>query len=76
MEGGHYVLRAELPGIDPAKEVDITVYKGQLTIKAERTEKKEARAARSSATARSPGRLPCRRAPMKRISKPPTTRAS
>jgi HSP20 family molecular chaperone IbpA len=41
MQDGHYVLRAELPGIDPAKDVDITVSNGQLTIKAERTEKKE-----------------------------------
>jgi HSP20 family protein len=43
MEDGRYVLRAELPGIDPAKDVDITVSNGQLTIKAERTEKKEAK---------------------------------
>jgi HSP20 family molecular chaperone IbpA len=41
MEDGHYVLRAELPGIDPDKDVDITVRDGQLTIKAERTERKE-----------------------------------
>ncbi len=41
MQDGRYVLRAELPGIDPAKDIDITVRKGQLTIKAERTEKKE-----------------------------------
>jgi HSP20 family protein len=43
MEGGHYLLRAELPGIDPAKDVDITVRDGELTIKAERSEKKEAK---------------------------------
>jgi len=42
IEDGHYVVRAEIPGIDPAKDVDITVRDGQLTIKAERTEKKEA----------------------------------
>ena len=41
MHDGHYLLRAELPGIDPDKDVDITVRDGQLTIKAERTEKKE-----------------------------------
>jgi HSP20 family protein len=41
MEDGHYVVRAELPGIDPAKDVDITVHNGRLTIKAERSEKKE-----------------------------------
>ncbi len=36
------MVRAEIPGIDPAKDVDITVHDGRLTIKAERTEKKEA----------------------------------
>jgi HSP20 family protein len=41
VQDGHYLLRAELPGIDPAKDVDITVHNGQLTIKAERSEKKE-----------------------------------
>ncbi len=43
MEDGHYVVRAELPGIDPAKDVDITVRDGRLTIKAERSEKKESK---------------------------------
>ena len=43
MEDGHYLLRAELPGIDPAKDVDITVQDGELVIKAERSEKKEAK---------------------------------
>ncbi len=38
---GHYVVRAEIPGIDPAKDVDITVRDGRLTIKAERSEKTE-----------------------------------
>ena len=38
---GNYELRAEIPGVDPAKDVDITVRDGVLTIKAERTEKKE-----------------------------------
>jgi HSP20 family protein len=41
VEDGHYVVRAEIPGVDPAKDVDITVRHGTLTIKAERTEKKE-----------------------------------
>ncbi len=35
-EGGRYVLRAELPGIDPAKDVTVTVADGVLTVKAER----------------------------------------
>ena len=38
---GRYELRAEIPGVDPAKDVDITVHDGRLTIKAERTEKSE-----------------------------------
>ena len=38
---GRYEVRAEIPGIDPEKDVDITVRDGQLTIKAERSEKKE-----------------------------------
>lgn len=37
-----YVVRAELPGVDPATDVDITVRDGHLIIKAERTEKSEA----------------------------------
>ena len=41
MKDGRYEVRAELPGIDPAKDVDITVRDGVLTIKAERSEKKE-----------------------------------
>ena len=36
-----YELRAEIPGVDPDKDVDISVRDGVLTIKAERTEKTE-----------------------------------
>jgi HSP20 family molecular chaperone IbpA len=42
MKAGSYLLRAEIPGVDPAKDVEITVRDGVLTIKAERSEKKEA----------------------------------
>jgi HSP20 family protein len=38
----HYELRAEIPGIDPAKDIDITVRDGVLTIKAVRSQKAEA----------------------------------
>ncbi|GAS93612.1 heat shock protein Hsp20 [Mycolicibacterium canariasense] len=38
---GKYELQAELPGVDPDKDVEITVRGGVLTIKAERSEKKE-----------------------------------
>lgn len=41
IKDGRYEVRAEIPGVDPAKDVDITVRDGQLTIKAERSEKKE-----------------------------------
>ncbi|MED5800017.1 Hsp20/alpha crystallin family protein [Gordonia sp. Z-3] len=36
-----YVVRAELPGLDPAKDVEVTVHDGLLTISATRTQKKE-----------------------------------
>lgn len=38
LEDGTYTLRAELPGVDPAKDVEITVTEGVLTLRAERTE--------------------------------------
>jgi len=38
LDKGRYTLRAELPGVDPAKDVDISVRDGHMTIKAERTE--------------------------------------
>jgi HSP20 family protein len=38
---GHYELRAELPGVDPVEDVEITVRDGQLTIKATRTQTSE-----------------------------------
>lgn len=41
VKDGSYEVRAELPGIDPAKDVDITVRDGRLTIKAERSEQKD-----------------------------------
>jgi HSP20 family protein len=38
---GKYELRAEIPGVDPAKDIDISMHDGRMTIKAERTEKHE-----------------------------------
>ena len=35
---GRYVVRAELPGVDPAKDIEVSVAKGILTIRAERHE--------------------------------------
>jgi HSP20 family protein len=40
-QDGHYELRAELPGVDPVEDVEITLRDGQLTIKATRTQASE-----------------------------------
>jgi HSP20 family protein len=40
VEDGSYVIRAELPGIDPEKDIEVTEADGILTIKAERHEEK------------------------------------
>ncbi|WP_206068584.1 Hsp20/alpha crystallin family protein [Nonomuraea composti] len=36
---GRYVVRAELPGIDPDKDIEVTVLGGMLHIRAEKTRK-------------------------------------
>jgi HSP20 family protein len=41
VEGNTLVVRAELPGIDPEKDVDVTISDGFLEIKAQRQEKTE-----------------------------------
>ena len=38
MDGGTYVLRAEMPGIDPDKDVDLSIDDNVLTIRGERHE--------------------------------------
>lgn len=40
-EDGHYVVRAEIAGIDPEKELEVSVGAGYLTIHAERSAKVE-----------------------------------
>lgn len=40
-EDGRYVVRAELPGLDPEKDIEVTVRAGILTIEAERREEKK-----------------------------------
>ena len=41
VKDGRYVVRAELPGIDPEKDLELTVSKGVLTISATRHEEAE-----------------------------------
>lgn len=41
MKEGVYEVRAELPGVDPTDDIEVTVHDGQLTIKAERTKTSE-----------------------------------
>jgi len=41
VEGAHYLIRAELAGIDPEKDAQVTVGSGYLTIHAERSDKIE-----------------------------------
>ena len=41
LEEDKYVLRAELAGLDPDKDIEVTVGAGYLTIKAERYDKAE-----------------------------------
>ena len=41
VKDGAYVLRAELPGVDPEKDIEVTVSKGVLTISARRHEETE-----------------------------------
>lgn len=40
-EEGNYVVRAEIPGIDPGKDLEVSVHDNYLTIRAERTEQVE-----------------------------------
>jgi HSP20 family protein len=41
VEDDHYMIRAELAGIDPEKDVEVTVGSGYLTIRAERSDTTE-----------------------------------
>jgi HSP20 family protein len=38
LANGRYLIRAELPGVDPAKDIEVSVSKGVLTVHAERHE--------------------------------------
>jgi HSP20 family protein len=41
MRDGMFVVRAEMPGVDPDKDIDVTVADGVLTIRGERREEHE-----------------------------------
>jgi HSP20 family protein len=41
VEGGILTVRAEVPGVDPEKDVEVTLSEGRLQIRAERREKTE-----------------------------------
>jgi len=41
VEDNNYVLRAELPGLDPEKDIEVTVEDGTLTIHGERREEQQ-----------------------------------
>jgi HSP20 family protein len=41
MKDGVYEVRAEVPGVDPTDDIEVTVRDGRLTIKAERTQTSE-----------------------------------
>jgi HSP20 family protein len=41
MKDGLYEVRAELPGVDPTDDIEVSVHDGHLTIKAERTQRTE-----------------------------------
>lgn len=34
VENGVYVIRADLPGVDPARDIDVSVHRGMIEIKA------------------------------------------
>lgn len=43
-DDGHYRVRAEIPGVDPTKDIDVSVERGLLCICAERVEAEHERA--------------------------------
>jgi HSP20 family molecular chaperone IbpA len=79
-DGDTHVVRAELAGIDPDKDVEITVKDGMLQINADggsrRTPRTRATRVMSCATAVSAAPSDCRTAPPSSTSRPPTRTGS
>jgi HSP20 family protein len=50
IENDQVVIRAELPGIDPEKDIEVTIDEGVLTIKAERRQDREEKTERGYRT--------------------------
>ncbi|WP_027501413.1 Hsp20/alpha crystallin family protein [Rhodococcus sp. UNC363MFTsu5.1] len=42
VENDRYLLRAELPGLDPKRDIKVAIHDGRLSIEAERTEESNA----------------------------------
>ena len=68
-----YVIRAELPGLDPEKDIEVTAEGRTLTIHAQRRQADSDLIARSSVTAPSPGWSGCPPGWTPRTSPPATT---
>lgn len=64
-EGDELVVRAELPGVDPEKDITVTVEDDTLTISAQREERQEAKSAEGFRSEFRYGRLE-RRLPLPR----------
>ena len=76
IDDGTLVIRVELPGIDPDKDLELTVSQGALHIRAARRQEKTVEdkqgIAPNCATEHSPGSCRCRSGPASRTSRPPT----
>jgi HSP20 family molecular chaperone IbpA len=74
MTHGDYTVRAEIPGVDPAKDVGITVRDGRLTINADRSETTQSDGRSEFPTVRSSGQSRYPPVPMRTTSMRPMRR--
>jgi HSP20 family protein len=59
-DGDRFVVRAELAGLDPTRDIQLAVVDGELRIRAERSATCPSRPGRPSGTGRSPRACRCR----------------